>query len=115
MYPANGSRLLKFVFVSVCLLFVSGCVTNYGSAAFRSEPAGVQVYDLEDGSVIGVTPVDFLWKSDKTKRKYMNVRMHKVGYTDVVKSFWLSLNHSSAADASSNPQLVQFELNKVSE
>jgi len=115
MRKVSSKSLLKILLSSFIVLVLSGCVTHYGSAAFRSEPVGVQVYDLEDGSVIGVTPVNFLWKSSKTKRKYMNVRMHKNGYKDVVKAFWLSLDYASADQASSNPQLVQFEMNKESE
>lgn len=97
------------------LLFLGGCVSNYGAASFDSTPEGVQVFDMEDGSVIGVTPVQFLWRSNNTKRKYMNVRMHKEGYQDAIKSFWLSLDYKSETDARKNPQLVQFELTKTQE
>lgn len=104
--PASCKPLLLLL----SLTAVAGCATNYGSVVFRSEPDGVQVYDLEDGSVIGVTPVRYLWRSRDAKRKYMNVRMFKEGYRDAVKAFWLSLDYSSEADAVKNPQLVQFEL-----
>ncbi len=110
--PKMISRVLAFAAIAAV---TSGCVTNYGVAAFRSVPDGVQVFDMEDGSVIGVTPVNFKWKSGKVKRKYMNVRMHKDGYEDAVKSFWLSLGYRSPDNADKNPQLVQFELKKVAE
>ncbi len=107
--------LTRVAFITAIAALTSGCVTNYGVAAFRSVPDGVQVFDMEDGSVIGVTPVNFKWKSGKVKRKYMNVRMHKDGYEDAVKSFWLSLGYRSPEKADKNPQLVQFELKKVAE
>jgi len=97
------------------MILLGGCVSNYGAASFDSTPKGVQVFDMEDGSVIGVTPVQFLWRSSNVKRKYMNVRMHKEGYQDTVKSFWLSLDHKSEKGARKNPQLVQFELIKTQE
>ncbi|MGB5709151.1 MAG: hypothetical protein WBM41_20260 [Arenicellales bacterium] len=106
---------LKSVVFVMLLLGLGGCVTNYGAAAFDSSPDAVQVFDMEDGSVIGVTPVQFLWRSGKVKRKYMNVRMQKEGYQDAVKSFWLSLDYKSEKDARTNPQLVQFKLIKVTE
>jgi len=105
-------RILSFVLLTP---IISGCLSNYGVAAFRSVPDGVQVFDMDDGSVIGVTPVNFKWKSGTVKRKYMNVRMHKDGYQDAVKSFWLNLGSRTAKSADKNPQLVQFELIKVSE
>ena len=111
----NRYSLYKSIALGMMLIAVSGCVTNYGAASFSSTPDGVQVYDMEDGSVIGVTPVQFLWRSNNVNRKYMNVRMHKEGYQDAVKSFWLSLDYKSEGDARSNPQLVQFELIKDSE
>ena len=105
-------RILSFVLLTP---IISGCLSNYGVAAFRSVPDGVRVFDMDDGSVIGVTPVNFKWKSGTVKRKYMNVRMHKDGYQDAVKSFWLNLGSRTAKSADKNPQLVQFELIKVSE
>ena len=111
----NTNSLYKQIALGMMLIAVGGCVTNYGAASFSSTPDGVQVYDMEDGSVIGVTPVQFLWRSNSVNRKYMNVRMHKDGYQDAVKSFWLSLDYKSEKDARTNPQLVQFELIKESE
>ena len=108
------TRLLRSIMVMLAITAIAGCTTHYGVARFQSSPAGVQVFDMDDGSVIGVTPVDFTWRSKDAKRKFMNVRMHKDGYQDAIKSFWLRLDYRSPEKASSNPQLVQFELNKGS-
>ena len=51
------------------------------------------------------------WRSRDAKRKYMNVQLHKDGYRDVVKSFWLALDYDNADDAAANPQSVQFDIN----
>ena len=97
------------------LLLISGCSSYYGAASFKSTPEGVSVYDMEDGSVIGVTPVDYVWRSEEARRKYMHVRLHKPGYRDSVKAFWLALDYNSASDAAANPQSVHFELNKTAD
>ena len=94
----------------ILILFTTGCVNYYGVAAFRSEPDGVQVFDMEDGSAIGITPVDFLWRGERKGRKYLSVRMHKEGYRDRVKAFWLNVSHPSSKHAYANPQLFKFEL-----
>ncbi len=112
-FPFN--RLLRLAPVIVAAILVSSCTTHYGAVAFVSEPEGVSVTDLEDGSVIGVTPVKYVWRSKDAKRKYMNVQLHKEGYRDAVKSFWLALDHGNAEDAAANPQSVQFELNQTAE
>lgn len=106
----NFRNNVKLLSAGVLLIAMTGCATKYGAAEFRSEPDGVQVFDMEDGSVIGVTPVRYLWRSKETNRKFMNVRMQKDGYRDVVKSFWLNLDHGSKGDAIKNPQAVQFTL-----
>lgn len=115
MTSTHLPKRVSLLLLCLSLLFLGGCVSNYGAASFDSTPDGVQVFDMEDGSVIGVTPVQFLWRSNNIKRKYMNVRMHKEGYQDVVKSFWLSLDYKSETDARKNPQSVQFELIKTQE
>jgi hypothetical protein len=108
-------RLMRLVPVLFAAILLSSCATHYGAVAFVSEPEGVSVTDLEDGSVIGVTPVKYVWRSKDAKRKYMNVQLHKDGYRDAVKSFWLALDYGNADDAAANPQSVQFELNQKAE
>ena len=108
-------KLPGLITVLVAAVLASSCASNYGAVTFSSEPAGVSVTDLEDGSVIGVTPVKYVWRSKDAKRKYMNVQLHKDGYRDAVKSFWLALDYSSPDDAAANPQSVQFKLNQDAE
>jgi hypothetical protein len=115
MTSTHLPKRVSLLLLCLSLVLLGGCVSNYGAASFDSTPDGVQVFDMEDGSVIGVTPVQFLWRSNNIKRKYMNVRMYKEGYQDAVKSFWLSLDYKSETDARKNPQLVQFELIKTQE
>ena len=109
-------KTLKFSLTLLVLGVVvglGGCTTNYGAINIRSEPAGVQVYDMEDGYYIGVTPVRHVWKSKDATRKFMNIRMHKDGYEDFLSTFWLNLNSNSAEDAISNAQSLDVELKKT--
>jgi len=111
------SKYFRAGFIVLPLFILTGCATyggtNYGVTMIKSIPEGVHVLDMEDGSVIGITPVKYLWHSKDTSRKFMNVRLHKEGYKDAIKSFWLSLEHGSKKAAFANPQLVEFELIKI--
>jgi len=102
---------------AICLLaiFSVGCSTHYGSAAISSSPSGAQVYDMDDGFFVGVTPVKHAWRSGQTQRKFMNIRLQKEGYEDEFTSFWLSLDHLSRNSAMGEPMPVHFELKKSSE
>ena len=106
---------LKLAFTSIVLCLTAGlggCVTNYGAVNIRSEPAGVQVYDMEDGYYIGITPVRHVWKSKDATQKFMNIRMHKEGYEDFLSTFWLNLNSGTAEQAAANAQSLDVELKK---
>lgn len=109
-YKIRTHTLARSLMVLFVAALMAGCATKYGAATFTSVPEQVQLFDMEDGSVIGITPVKYLWRSNETNRKYMNIRMYKDGYKDTVKSFWLNLDHSSETNALDNPQHVQFEL-----
>lgn len=105
------TRLSVFILIMLASgLGLGGCSSHYGAVNIQSEPSGVQVYDMEDGYYIGITPVMHVWKSSDGPRKFMNIRMHKEGYEDFVSTFWLNLNHSSSSQASANPQPVSVEL-----
>ena len=108
-------NIIKAVVISVGLLTLTGCLSSHGVASINSNPPGVQVFDMEDGTTIGLTPVKYHWRSTSTKRKYMNLRLHKDGYQDAVKSFWLDLGHKSADSAFKNPQYLNFELSPAAE
>jgi hypothetical protein len=102
-----------------CILFfafgLSACTTHYGAINIQSSPPGAQVFDMEDGFYIGVTPLNYVWKSKDAPRKFMNIRMHKPGYEDLTSTFWLSLGNSTAKTAKSNPQSLSVELKTAAE
>ncbi len=105
------SKKLMAPFVLVMLgLFISGCTTYYGAAVIKTIPDGAQVYDMDDGSYIGVSTTRHVWLSRNTQRKFMNVRLHKEGYEDSISSFWLNLDYATSKGAAGSPQFVQFDL-----
>ena len=111
--PNTLPAALQLIAVIASLILLTGCIARHGAAEIRTVPPGAEVFDLEDGSAIGVTPLVYNWRSTDTKKKYMNLRVHKAGYRDVVKSFWLNLEHYTADTAASNPQSLTFELKKA--
>ena len=89
--------------------------TRYGSVNMTSDPSGAQIYDMEDGSFIGVTDLNYVWKSRDSNRKFMNVRLHLPGYQDYVSTFWLNLDYGNASDAKANAQAVDFTLKPLAD
>jgi len=100
------ARLLAAVGAVVAL---SGCAT-YGAANIQSSPQGAEVVNLEDDSVLGLTPVTVWWKGDSANSRYVNIRLQKPGFRDKVTAFWVNMRHSSRDDAMSEPVQVQVNL-----
>ncbi|KAA3625857.1 MAG: hypothetical protein DWQ08_08860 [Proteobacteria bacterium] len=115
MYLSSAqSSLLR---VSGLLLFaamVSGCA-NHGAALIGTQPQGAEVVNLEDDTVLGVTPVKVWWREGAEKRKFVNIRVQKDGYRDKTSSFWVTLRHPSKAAALGEPQFVEIKMDKVDE
>ncbi len=95
--------------IAVLLSAVSGC-SSYGAARIQSIPAGAEVVNLEDDSLLGTTPVMIHWKNDREESKLITVRFHKSGYDDKVTAFWVNMRHSSRTDAEKDAQPVKVEL-----
>ena len=98
----------------VIAALLSGCA-NHGAALIRTEPEGAEVVNLEDDTVLGVTPVKVWWREGTEKRKFVNVRLQKVGYRDKTSSFWVTLRHGSKEEALEEPQFVEIKLDKADE
>ena len=103
-----------FVIPSVWLMLVllTGCVGNkYGSAYIVSNPPGAEVINLDDGTILGVTPLKQVWR-DEGKRKFVNIQLDKAGYKDKATSFWLTLKHRTRRSAVNDPQFVEIILDQ---
>ncbi len=103
----------KFFATTAAMLVFSlltGCVGNkYGSAYIVSNPPGAEVINMDDGTILGVTPLKQVWR-DEGKRKFVNIQLDKEGYKDKATSFWLTLKHRTRKSAVNDPQFVEVIL-----
>lgn len=101
----------KIFFVSSAVLMLTvltGCSGNkYGSAYIVSNPPGAEVINIDDGTILGVTPLKQVWQ-DEGKRKFVNIQLDKEGYKDKATSFWLTLKHRTRKSAVNDPQFVEI-------
>lgn len=110
--------LKKAVYSFVLLLAIinlSACAAHYGAAKIVSSPAGAEVINGEDGSIIGKTPVTMRWKNANGNRQTIILKFKKAGYYEKTSSFWLEMRNRNAKKADTNPQLVEIEMQKVGE
>jgi hypothetical protein len=94
-------------------LLLTACGAHYGAAKIVSFPPGAEVINLDDGTVIGNTPVTMRWKDGNGNRQQIAVRVRHPGYYEKVMPFWLSMRHRSEKAALSNPQLVEITMQKI--
>lgn len=106
---------MRLFFTLFICLWLSACASYYGSAKIISVPAGAEVINDEDGSVIGVTPTTAWWKDGSSNRKHVILRFKKDGYYEKVTSFWLSMRHKKLSSAKNNTQQVEVSLQKRGE
>lgn len=107
--------MLKTLLTALVCLSLTACASHYGAARIVSDPPGAEVINLDDGTVIGVTPLTYWWKDGSANRQHIPVRLKKAGYYEKVASFWLSMRHSSQGAATQNPDLVEIALQKKGE
>ena len=109
---------MRRFFVLICcfvmLLLTTGCVGNkYGSAYIVSSPPGAEVINLDDGTLLGVTPFKQIWR-DAGDRKFISIQLDKQGYKDKATSFWLTLDHRTRRSAVNDPQYIEVKLDSKS-
>lgn len=107
MQTGNVSKQL----ISLCLLMtLSACANYYGAARIMSVPSGAEVINLEDGSLIGVTPILYMKKDSSDRRQTIIIRLKKEGYYDKTSSFWMQMRNKTALSAEQNADSVEIEL-----
>ncbi|GHA10131.1 hypothetical protein GCM10008090_19620 [Arenicella chitinivorans] len=102
-------------FITLACLSLTACGAHYGAVKFVSDPPGAEVINLDDGTIIGNTPVTMFWKDGSSNRQHIPIRLKKQGYYEKVTSFWLSMRHSSEQEALENAQLVKVSMQKKGE
>ena len=111
-FQATDTLPFKLLLLILSCIALSACSAHYGAAKIISHPAGAEVINMEDGTVLGVTPTESWWKYANDNNQHLALRFKKDGYHEKVTSFWLSMRHSSAEEAQKNPQLVEVSLQK---
>ncbi len=106
------SKALPLAGFALLSLTLAGCA-HHGAALIMSQPKGAEVVDLDNDTLVGVTPVKVWWKESGNQRKFVNIRLQKEGYRDKTTSFWVTLRHSSRDSAVNNPQSVEVTLDKA--
>ena len=104
------SCCMKNMLFSAAILALPGCAQNHGAAYINTVPQGAEVVNLNDDTVLGITPVKVWWAESSEKRKFINVRIQKPGYRDKTSSFWVTLRHRDKNSALSDSQFVEIEL-----
>ena len=115
MQPTTGHRQRRIRWwglLAPAVLVASGCSYYHGAAYIQTAPEGAEVINMEDSSVLGITPVKVWWRESKEERKFVNILVHKDGFQDKTTSFWVSVRHGSRTEALGDPQNVQIELEK---
>ncbi len=102
----------SFLLASIVIFSLSGCASHYGAARIISNPPGAEVFNMDDGTSLGVTPVVRWWKDSSSARQHIAVRFKKDGYYEKVTSFWLSMRHNSKEQAEKDLTLVEVSLSK---
>jgi len=64
----------------------AGCASG-PNVHFRSIPSSVEVVDLGNNELLGMTPVDGSWGGKKDKPRLVTVRFQKIGYQDRIETF----------------------------
>ncbi len=105
-------QTLSLALFAILSLTLVGCA-HHGAAMIESQPTGAEVVDLDNDTLVGVTPVKVWWKESGNERKFVNIRLQKEGYRDKTTSFWVTLRHGSRDSAVNNPQSVEVTLDKA--
>ncbi|HAU69481.1 MAG TPA: hypothetical protein DCW52_13915 [Gammaproteobacteria bacterium] len=109
--PKSVRHLASKLLISLgVLVALSGCASYYGAAKISSVPAGAEVINLKDGTILGVTPTTVWWQDGNSDRQHISLRIKLDGYYDKVAPFWLSMRHQSQGDAMASPQVVDTVL-----
>ena len=110
-HPAAAMLVRRiFIFLLPAIVLGSGCSYRYGAVFIETEPEGAEVVDMQDSTVLGISPVKVWRREWKESRRFVNIRLHKDGYQDKTTSFWVNLRHDDKESALRDPQRVQIEL-----
>ncbi len=100
----------KLASIIISVILIGGCASHYGAVTIMTEPAGVEVINAEDDSVLGTTPLTTIWKDSSRNRQYVALKLRKQGYQQEISHFWLNMRHTSKESAKEDAKIVQVAL-----
>ncbi len=112
-----SNRSVWKCFMKLGVLLVLGSLAAcsqkmYGVVKVETIPPGAEVINLKDDTHLGMTPLLVTWESDNDEAKHATVELRKAGYIEEITSFWVTMRHTTKADAIQEPQPVTVELKK---
>ena len=70
-----------------CGCMLVGCAGSSNTIHLKSIPPEVEVVDLGDNTLLGMTPIDRSWGGEEDEPKLITVRFQKIGYRDRIETF----------------------------
>jgi len=112
----NNNNLLTFFYrllVTLLLIVTAGCsLQQYGAVKFTSNPAGAEVINLRDDTVMGTTPTCIEFKGDAGSSEKVVVQFNKQGYMEKIFSVWVNKRHADQKSAIMEATEIHAELIK---
>ena len=71
----------------LCVFLLIGCSGSISNVHLKSIPPEVEVVDLGDNTLLGMTPIDRSWGGEEDEPKLITVRFQKIGYRDRIETF----------------------------
>lgn len=109
----TAMRKVVMLVLFVALMMTTGCAgKKYGSVNFTSTPKGAEVINLDDGSVLGTTPVRVSFEGAGGSAENVTIEFAKNGYFEKISSVWVNKRHDNMMEADRNAIEVHAELKK---
>ena len=110
----NTFRALACFLVIYSLLILGGCARQktFGAVEFKSKPAGAEIINLGDDTLLGTTPTKVIWEETGGESQKVTVQFRKQGYLEQISDVWVNTRHASREKALKNAQPIEVELLK---
>ncbi|MDH3346489.1 MAG: hypothetical protein OEM02_00115 [Desulfobulbaceae bacterium] len=107
-------RILVYILAIYSLFLSGGCAwqKTFGAVEFKSKPAGAEIINLGDDSLLGTTPTKVIWEETGGESKKVTVQFRKQGYLERISDVWVNTRHASREEALKKAQPIEVELLK---
>lgn len=108
----KGLQLFLYPLLAISLCLLGGCARpkTFGAVEFKSTPAGAEVINLGDDTLLGTTPTKVIWESANGESQKVTVQFRKQGYLERISDVWVNTRHRSREAALEKAQPIDVEL-----